>query len=134
MKKHTGWLGLILLCLFLSQCANKEHEKIVGIWQLEQMNINGTNMDGHSLGEWLWEFNEDGGYMTNVGGETEKGWYKLKDKELKIKITTVENREEQIYLVNLLDSAHLELTSSGDKNKATIRFLKWKERIGEEED
>lgn len=134
MKKNFGWIGVILLGLFLSQCTNKENEKIVGIWQLEQMNINGTNMDGHSLGEWLWEFNEDGGYMTNVGGETEKGWYKLKDKELKIKITTVENREEQIYLVNLLDSAHLELASTGNENKATIRFLKWKEQIGKEED
>lgn len=134
MKRFTGWVGVIWLILFLAQCQQEGDKKLVGIWQLEKMNINGTEIDGHSLGNWLWEFNEEGGYLSNVAGQTEKGWYKLKDKQLRLQITSKENRTEQIYLVGKLDTASLELSSKDEKNKATFRFIKWKQPAGEEED
>ncbi|MBL0308590.1 MAG: hypothetical protein IPP77_02550 [Bacteroidetes bacterium] len=72
MKKYFGRSITILLVLILAQCANKEKKQIIGVWQLEQMDINGTRIDGHDMGRWLWEFNDEGGYLTNVAVRLKK--------------------------------------------------------------
>ena len=133
MKKSIVFFAFISL-LFLTQCKNKGDEKLAGIWQLEQMNVNGTEMDGQSLGVWLWEFNFKGGFLSNVAGNTEKGWYKLANNKLKVKITSVEDRTEQVYSVSKLDSVSLVITTTEGKNNGTMRFVRRETFSGGEED
>ena len=90
MKKICFVLSVFFSVLLLGNCSNKSKKQLTGIWKLNMMDINNTPIQGSSLGSWLWEFNEEGGYMVNVAGAIEKGTYKI-DK-IKLKITWVTNK------------------------------------------
>lgn len=133
MKKAVVLIAFVSL-LFFTQCNQRGDEKLTGVWQLEQMNINGTEMDGQSLGVWLWEFNREGGFLSNVAGNTEKGWYKLANNKLTVQITSEENRAEQVYSVSKLDSASFEIITTEGKNNGTLRFVRREAYSGVEEE
>ena len=73
MKKSFSLITIVALAGLLVQCAHKGDKKLEGIWQLNSMSMNGTRISGTDLGIWLWEFNEEGGYLTIVAGAKEKG-------------------------------------------------------------
>ncbi len=126
MKKLIApFLGFILL-LSLTQCRTSTENKIVGVWQLQQMVINGTVLQGSSLGNWLWEFNDAGGYLTDVAAMREKGLYAIKDSLLTLKLVTEKNRPDQVYKITRLDSLELDLVSTEIANKQSLRFLRRK--------
>jgi hypothetical protein len=118
-------LGFMLV-LSLTQCGNKAENKIVGVWQLEDMVVNGTILQGNALGNWLWEFNRDGGYLTDIAGIREKGVYTLKDGKLALKITSEKKKLDQVYTVARLDSVELDLHSIDTANNQTLRFMRRK--------
>ena len=127
MKKHTACIISSLLIIFLlTQCNHERKEKLEGIWQLQTLEINGTILQGNSLGDWKWEFNEEGGYLTDVAGAREKGLYTLKGNKLILKSVTVKERPEQILNIVQLDSVRLDLVSADDKNKSALHFIKIK--------
>ena len=127
MKKNITCIITSLLIIFLlTQCNHERKEKLEGIWQLQTLEINGTILQGNSLGDWKWEFNEEGGYLTDVAGAREKGLYTLKGNKLILKSVTVKERPEQILNIIQLDSVRLDLVSADDKNKSTLHFIKMK--------
>jgi hypothetical protein len=126
MKKLIAPVLGLLILIGLTQCRSSQEKKIVGVWQLQELVINGTTLQGSSLGNWLWEFNDAGGYLTEVAGVREKGRYTLKGDALNLKITTEKDRPDQVYKVARLDSIELDLLSIENVNKQSMRFLRRK--------
>jgi hypothetical protein len=124
-KIGTTFLGLIIM-FGLSQCQSKAQSKLVGVWQLQELVVNGAVLKGSSLGTWLWEFNTVGGYLTDVAGVREKGRFTLKDSVLTLKVLIPQNGAGQTYRVTKIDSADLDLLSIENRNKTTLRFIKRK--------
>ena len=83
MKRISCSLIIYLLLISISSCGDKRKEQLTGIWHLQLMDINGTQLQGNSIGNWLWEFNMEGGYLTDIAGAREKGRYELKENQLK---------------------------------------------------
>jgi hypothetical protein len=124
MKKSFSLIAVVALAGLLVQCAHKGDKKLEGIWQLNSMSMNGTRISGTDLGIWLWEFNEEGGYLTIVAGAKEKGKYTLKDNQLTLHNITSPNRPDQIYNVVKADSIQLELITVEEKNRTALTFIK----------
>jgi len=124
MRKYILFILLLTGGLFLSQCHNREKQRLVGVWKLNDLDINGTRMTGASLGSWMWEFNAQGGYLVDVSGQREKGVYKLNKDQLTVQITTAPNRPEATYTIARLDSVQMVLSSITDKNKSTLSFVR----------
>jgi len=122
--KRLFFPALVLIILGLSQCHSKEQKNIIGVWQLQQITVNGTTIPGGSMGNLLWEFNEAGGYLTDVGGMREKGLYTLKDSVLTLKLGKDKNRPAQVYKVARLDSVLLDINFSDNRTNSSMRFLK----------
>lgn len=133
MKKIFFAAGVLLFALFLANCSSEHKEKLTGIWKLEVMDINNTPIRGSSLGNWLWEFNEEGGYLINVAGEVEKGTYKLDKETLTLSSMTNKDRPDQTYSIVKLDSVTLNLVSASEKNKTSLSFIKIKGDAGEKD-
>jgi hypothetical protein len=124
--KLIGFILTVMLISGLTQCGHKEQSKMVGVWQLDEMVVNGTMLKGNSLGKWLWEFNASGGFLSDIAGVREKGHYGLKDSVLTLKILVPKDGPSQVYRVIKLDSAELDLFSYENRNKSTLRFIKRK--------
>ncbi len=134
MKQIKLWIASICCMLMLTQCNNEQKEKLVGIWRVTEVKINGTTMDMTTFGNWLWEFNDGGGYMVNLGGVKEKGNYKINDKELVVKSVTNAEKPETVYAISKLDTQEMILTSKEDaKNTTTLRFIKTSGEVAEED-
>ncbi len=123
--------GIIIL---LAQCSSKTKEQLVGIWRVDKVELNGTQMDGNTAGNWMWEFNEEGGYMIVASGMTEKGKYDLNGKTLKLKSVSNPDKEETVFSIQSIDSLHLDLASDTKDNKTLLHFIKTKGGELEEED
>ncbi len=136
MKIKTGVLALLLTALYiLTGCNSKQKDNLEGVWRLTNLEINGTNLNGASLGDWKWEFNEEGGYLTDVAGAREKGLYKLRGQTLKLKSVTHKERPEQVLTIVSLDSVNMHLqTADTGANTSNLYFIKMKEREYEEKD
>jgi hypothetical protein len=134
--KKTIYLLLFssLFLLFVTQCRSKQEKQLVGIWKLEVMEINGTEISGASLGEWLWEFNDEGGYLVMVAGAKEKGKFNVRAGKLTMKSVTIKDRPETSYEITQLDSASLKLKAISDKNSSSLTFIKINKGETEEED
>jgi hypothetical protein len=115
----------LLILLGLTQCHN-ERQKIKGVWQLQTMVVNGTKIPGNSLGTWLWEFNESGGYLTDVAGMREKGLYTLTGDQLTLKHAPSKKLPDQLYKVAKLDTAALDLQATDQGNSTSLHFIKRK--------
>ncbi len=124
MKRVVFWGVVIAIVLALSQCKSKSESKLTGVWQLKELQINGTTIQGNALGSWLWEFNEAGGYLTDVAGMREKGAYTYKDSLLTLSVKNKGNRPDQVYKVERLDSVELYLVSTEKHNKSSLHFIK----------
>lgn len=133
MKKQIRIAAIAVLVLLLTQCSN-EKKHIAGVWKMTEMEINGTVLQGSSLGNWLWEFNDEGGYLFNVSGAVEKGKYELKENELSLQSVTIKERPVQKYVVTLLDSVNMQLSAVGEQNKTSLKFVKTAEGEMEERD
>lgn len=115
---------IALTLLFMAGCQSSTKSPIVAVWQVELMEVNGSEIQGSSLGKWQWEFNSVGGYMINLSGEKEKGKYSLKDNKLSMKSTTNTDKPETFYQLVALDSVQLVLQPISENNKSTIRFIR----------
>ena len=134
MKKIFSCFLCTLFVLLLTECNNTANEELVGIWKVESLKINDTELPGGGLENWLWEFNEEGGYMINAEGGKEKGTYKRKKNELTLHPVSNAERPDLTYTISHLDSANLKLSSSTDKSKMYINFVKVNEgEIGEKD-
>jgi hypothetical protein len=134
--KLIGVFVLLLLLMGLTQCKSKIEKNLVGVWQLQTLVINGAALKGNSLGNWLWEFNAQGGYLTDIAGMREKGKYTLKDSILTLKIMIPKDGPTQVYRVIKLDSAQLDLFYYENRNKSTLHFVRRKvgDVVGEDKD
>jgi hypothetical protein len=124
-KRITLLVAAFILLSCLTQCHNK-NEKITGVWQLQVMEVNGTTLSGKSLGTWLWEFNESGGFLTDVAGMREKGQYTLQDDQLTLKHILSKDKPDQVYKIAKLDTAVLDLLSVEKGYNTTMHFIKRK--------
>jgi hypothetical protein len=134
MRKFRLSSTILLMGLFLAACQTKSKEKLTGIWKLEVMDINNTPLRGNSLGNWMWEFNDEGGYLVNVAGAVEKGTYKVEKDRLTLKPVSPAKRPEQNYTIVKLDSVSLNLTTASEQNKTSLYFIKMKgEEVAEKD-
>lgn len=127
-------LPALIALLFLAQCKNETAEKLNGIWQVSKADVNGTSIDGNTLGTWLWEFNDEGGYLILAAGAKDKGTYKISGKNLTLKSVTFKDRAETVYQITTLDSVNLVLYSEANGNKSQFTFIrKGAGEIGEDD-
>ena len=75
------------------------------------------------MGSWLWEFNDAGGFLTDIGGMREKGVYTCKDSILTLRLTSGKDKPNQIYTVTRLDTSELDIKLRND-NKISYRFIR----------
>ncbi|MFN8323773.1 MAG: hypothetical protein U0T74_14010 [Chitinophagales bacterium] len=133
MRKKSIIITLVIM-VFAAACNNKKNEALTGIWKLKTMDVNGVSIQGEALGNWLWEFNDEGGYMINVAGAIEKGKYNYDGKKLILKSLTSKDRPEQTYNVVQLDSVSMLLSSVTDNNTSKLNFIKIDEgELGEKD-
>jgi hypothetical protein len=125
MRRINGSVFTLLILLGLTQCHN-ERQKIKGVWQLQTMVVNGTTIPGTSLGMWLWEFNQSGGYLTDVAGMREKGLYTLTGDQLTLKHAPAKKLPDQVYKVIKLDTAELDLQPTDQGSSTNLHFIKRK--------
>lgn len=130
MKKY---FTVIVLSLLLYSCHNKK-EQIVGVWKMDSMEVNGVKFEDNALGVWLWEFNDEGGFLRVLSGQKEKGTYKTAGKKLIMKSVTFKDQPEAEYEILKLDSVELELRTKGVQNESTVHFLRSKGGGKEEND
>ena len=123
-KTRFSVICLLLISFLLMQCNNKPAQLIEGSWQLQTLEINGTVLQGNTLGNWNWQFDNDGNYNTTVGKAKETGTYTLAENKLTLKSTTYSKRPELVLLVTELDSVQMNLVTAYEKNKTSLRFLK----------
>ncbi len=124
----------VIALLLLAQCKNETAEKLNGIWQVDKAEVNGTTIDGSTVGAWLWEFNDEGGYLIIAAGAKDKGTFKLSGKNLTLKSQTFKERAETVYQIQAIDSVNLVLYSESNNNKSTFRFIRKGEgEIGEDD-
>ncbi|MBK7148524.1 MAG: lipocalin family protein [Bacteroidetes bacterium] len=134
MKQFKIFIACFGMVLMLTQCTNEQKEKLVGIWRVTDVNLNETVMDVTSFGSWMWEFNEEGGYMINMAGAVEKGTYEITENKLTLKSKTMAEKPETVYDITKLDEKEMELTSVADlKNKSIIHLIKTNEGAREED-
>ena len=127
-------IATLIIMVFAAACNNQKNEALTGIWKLKTMDINGVSIQGEALGNWLWEFNDEGGYMINVAGAIEKGKYNYDGQKLILKSLTSKDRPEQTYNVIQLDSVSMLLSSVTDKNTSKLNFIKIDEgELGEKD-
>jgi len=122
-KLYVPILGLFVL-LGLAQCHSKAEKDLVGVWQLQQMKVGSTTLPGSSMGNWLWEFNEAGGYLADVAGMREKGFYTLKDSSLTLQLGKDKSKPGQVYKITRLDAVELDLVSNEKQTTSELRFKK----------
>lgn len=136
MKKAL--IALTVIIVSLTACTNKREQQLLGIWKMESMDLNGTVIRGESLGRWLYEFNDKGGYMVDVSGVKEKGKYKLADKTLTLTSLTFEDKPATAFEVVVFDSVNLELFSKTENNQTRIKLVKiegaWDDEKEEQEE
>ena len=65
----------LFLLAFLASCQVKD-TRLVGIWKIQEVSINGATMLHEDIGQPLIEFNDKGGYMLKMGNTIEKGGIK----------------------------------------------------------
>ena len=126
MKPHRIFSTAIICTVILAGVAscNKNKDKITGIWQLKLMDIKGANISGSSLGDWLWEFNQAGGYLTDIAGAKEKGRYQLEGGKLTLRPFDTKNRPAVVYNIAFLDSSEMDLVSSDPQTPTKFYFFK----------
>lgn len=136
MKKTLVILAAIILSI--TACTSKREQQLHGLWKMESMDLNGTVIRGESLGRWMYEFNDKGGYMVDVSGVKEKGKYKLEEKKLTLTSLTFEDKPATTFDVVVFDSVNLELFSKTDNNQTRIKLVKiagaWDEEQEEKEE
>jgi hypothetical protein len=120
----SGMLLMVAIVLLLITSCGKNKAAITGIWQLRQMEVHGTSINGNSLGDWLWEFNKEGQYLTDIAGAKEKGSFKLTGKQLTMQPVSSANRPTVIYNVVQLDTASMDLVSADSVAGITLHFYK----------
>ena len=123
-KPRFSVICLVLVSFLLMQCNNKPTQLIEGSWQLQTLEINGTVLQGNTLGNWNWQFDNDGNYNSTVGKAKETGTYTLAENKLTLKSTTYSKRPALVLLVTELDSVQMNLVTAYEKNKTSLRFLK----------
>ncbi len=123
MRKYTAILAVAILAMLINSCHSKK-KQLEGVWKLDVMEMNDTQLSGNSLGEWFWEFNEQGGYLVMVAGAKEKGRYQLKGDQLSMKSVTNEQKPETVYKIVKLDTAVLNIESVSEKNHLQLFFIK----------
>lgn len=116
---------LIVIAVFLlAGCGSKTKSDLVAVWQVDLIEVNGSEIPGSNVGKWQWEFNSAGGYMINLSGEKEKGRYSLKENRLSLKSTTNESKPETVFTLVSVDSANLVLQPVSENNKSTFHFVR----------
>lgn len=119
-------LVILIAAVFIAGCNTKPAGKIVGVWQMQRLELNGTIMTGQSIGNATWEFKANGEYATNMFKATDAGTYTLKDELLSLRSATYKQRPEQQLIITLLDSAALHAKGVDKQNTSSLQFVKLK--------
>lgn len=123
MKSRLAFL-LAVVVLAFAQCNNKPKTEIEGLWQLQQLEINGTVITEKMLGKWTWEFKGNGKYESVMGHSEDEGTYTVDGQVLTLKSATMDKRPAQVMTILRLDSAQLDLKSADEKNSSSLSFRK----------
>lgn len=120
MKKIVG-LAVTALIL-LSACTEKK-SPLVGIWKLQEVEINGSKLDFEDLGMPYLEFNNKGGYLLSMSGANEKGTYTFKGNKLTLS-SSIKEKQPQTLTVEKIDSNEVRYYSQTDENRMNVWLVR----------
>ncbi|HLP22362.1 MAG TPA: lipocalin family protein [Chitinophagales bacterium] len=123
MKSRLAFL-LAVVVLAFAQCNDKPKTEIEGLWQLQQLEINGTVITEKMLGNWTWEFKGGGRYESKMGHSEEEGTYSVEGQMLTLKSETMDKRPAQVMTILRLDSVQMDLKAADEKNSSSLSFRK----------
>jgi hypothetical protein len=137
MQKSIIISALIIATLFLNSCDNKNKkgfntDNIIGVWVIDQYEINGTVLPHESIGSPKIEFRGNE-YLINTAGDVEKGNFSIKDSTLKFDCTTNPDKPDNSFTLTRLDSTIIEYYSQTENNRLNVTLRKMNHQ-GEEED
>jgi hypothetical protein len=116
----NGWIFLVIVLLIGCTRSNPE---LTGIWRVESYTMNGTVIQGSSLGNPLYEFNDQGGYLIMASGVEEKGTFTLDEKLLTYHCTS-QQKPDQSFRITRMDSVYLEYEAVNDSNQLQVKLIK----------
>jgi hypothetical protein len=111
-----------ILLLGLYSCS-KQNEKFVGIWKMQEVNINGSSLYFEEIGMPYLEFNKKGGYMLKMSGVIEKGCYKVKDDKLTLKPKTADKPSQDL-TIDSLGKDMIKYHSQSDINRMDVTLYR----------
>jgi len=120
MKKIIGLAVIVIL--LLSACTEKK-SPMVGIWKLQEIDINGSTLDFEDLGMPYLEFNNKGGYLLSMSGVDEKGTYTLEDNKLTLS-SSIKEKQPQTLIIEKIDSNEVRYYSQTDENKMKVWLVR----------
>lgn len=128
MQKSIIASALIIATLFFNSCDNKNKkgfnaDNIIGVWVIDQYEINGTVLAHENIGKPKIEFRGDE-YLINTAGEVEKGTYTISDSTLKLDCTTNPDKPDNSFTLTRLDSSLVEYYSQTDNNRMNVTLRK----------
>lgn len=115
--------GYFFLMIVLLMGCTRSHPELTGIWRVQSYAMNGTVIPGSNLGNPLYEFNDQGGYLIIASGVEEKGTFTLDDKLLTYHCTT-QKKPDQSFRITRMDSVYLEYEALNDSNQLIVKLIK----------
>ena len=126
-------LGFVSI-LFISASKNPKRDKLVGVWKLQTMELNGVKMRHEQMSLPYMEFNKQGGFLIKLGGTMEKGRYKLKGDTLSLKFI-IPLKVPQQMIITKLDTFELDYTTTDSlHNTIKVQSYRITKGLGEERD
>ena len=132
MKKLIvlGFLSLLLISAF----KNPQCTKLIGVWKLQTMELNGVKMHHEQMSLPYMEFNKQGGFLIKLGGSMEKGKYKLNGDTLSLKFIIPIKAPQQM-IITKLDTFELDYTTNDSlHNSIKVQSYRITRGLGEEKD
>jgi|APTNR8051073442_1049403.scaffolds.fasta_scaffold51885_2 hypothetical protein len=128
MQKSISATVLLSIALFLNSCKNNsksgfDTDNIIGLWMIDQYEINGTVLRHESIGSPRIEFRGNE-YLINTAGDVEKGVYTISDSTLKLDCTSNPDKPDNVFTITRLDSALAEYHSVTDNNRLNVTIRK----------
>ena len=132
MKKLIvlGFLSILLL----SASKNPKRDRLLGVWKLQTMELNGVKMRHEQMSLPYMEFNKQGGFLIKLGGSMEKGKYKLNGDTLLLKFIIPAKAPQQM-VITKLDTFEMDYTTADSlHNIIKVQSYRITKGLGEERD
>jgi hypothetical protein len=121
------------LVVYAVQAEAPLKKKLIGVWKIQWMEMKGLKMEHAQVGHPFVEFNEEGGFLIQVGGKSEKGKYSLHGDILKLNFISPPKPVQKM-VISRLDEQELDYTTTDSSNVMKVKCYRVLAGQGEEKD